>query len=56
MNYTADMEKAMQQSHKIGYAEYSRTHEQRMIVEQKRDAEHEYCKLLMAKIDGKIHK
>ncbi len=33
MTYTPEMEKAMQQSHQMGYAEYERKLEKRIAVE-----------------------
>jgi len=49
------MEKAMQQSHKMGYAEYCRKLEKRMDVERRREQEYETCKHLTATFN-KIHK
>lgn len=56
MNYTPEMEKAMQQSHKMGYAEYERNLDNRLIVEKRRQQEYEQCKFLITKIDNNIHK
>ncbi|WP_170840755.1 hypothetical protein [Oceanobacillus limi] len=50
------MEKQMQQSHQICYAEYSRKLEKRMIVEKRRDKEYEKCKHMVAELDNQIHK
>lgn len=56
MDYTAEMEKAMQHSHKIGYAEYCRKLDKRLDVEKKREQEYAACKHLAAQMDGKIHR
>lgn len=45
MKYTSEMEKAMQQSHHIGFAEYQRRLKQRLAVEKKRQQEYQKCKL-----------
>lgn len=37
MNYTSEMEKAMQGSHKVNYATYSQKHEVRRLVESRRE-------------------
>ncbi|WP_216875218.1 hypothetical protein [Virgibacillus pantothenticus] len=42
------MEKAMQQSHHIGFAEYQRKLKQRLAVERKRQQDHQKCKLFAA--------
>ncbi|WP_346726760.1 hypothetical protein [Bacillus suaedaesalsae] len=47
LNYTSEMEKAMQKSHGLGYAEYSCKLKKRMMVEMKRQKEYETsCRLL----------
>lgn len=56
MNYTPEMEKAMQQSHKMGYEEYSRKLEKRMLVEKRRHKEYEKCKYMTAEIDRQLYK
>lgn len=56
MNYTPEMEKAMQQSHKIGYAEYERKLENRIAVEKRRQQEYEHSKQIEAKLDSQLHK
>ena len=50
------MEKAMQRSHKIGYAEYCRKLDKRLEVEKQREKEYAACKHFTAEIDSKIHK
>ncbi|KAA0545336.1 hypothetical protein FZW96_18360 [Bacillus sp. BGMRC 2118] len=46
LNYTSEMEKAMQKSHGMGYAEYSCKLKKRMQVEMKRQKEYETsCRL-----------
>lgn len=56
MNYTPEMEKAMQQSHKMGYAEYERKLENRIAVEKRREKEYEACKHLTTDIDSQIQR
>ncbi|AIF44052.1 hypothetical protein [Virgibacillus sp. SK37] len=56
MNYTPEMEKAMQQSHKIGYAEYERKLENRLAVERRREREYEKCKQLKADLESQIQR
>ncbi|MFC4558677.1 hypothetical protein ACFO3D_10695 [Virgibacillus kekensis] len=56
MNYTPEMEKAMQQSNKMPYAEYERKLEKRIAVEKRRQKEYEQCKHMVAEIDSQIHK
>jgi len=56
MTYTAEMEKAMQRCHKVGYAEYCRKLETRMNVEKEREREYAACKHLIAQFDSKIHR
>lgn len=56
MNYTPEMEKAMQQSHKMGYAEYERNFDNRIAVEKRRQKEYEKCKFLVAELENNIQK
>ncbi|GAA0439394.1 hypothetical protein JUJ52_02410 [Virgibacillus sp. AGTR] len=56
MNYTSEMEKAMQQTHHIGFAEYERKLEKRLAIEKKRQQEHEKCKHFAAEYDGHMKK
>ncbi|WP_176555889.1 hypothetical protein [Virgibacillus ndiopensis] len=56
MNYTPEMEKAMQKSHGIGYAEYGRKLDKRIVVEKRRQQEYEQCKHIVAEIDSQLHK
>lgn len=56
MNYTSEMEKAMQASHHMGYAEYCRNLDNRMQVEKKRQEEYNQCKQLVAEIDSNLFK
>ncbi|MBP1950132.1 hypothetical protein SAMN05216232_1406 [Virgibacillus subterraneus] len=55
MNYTPEMEKGMQQTHKMCYAEYERKLENRIAVEKRRQKEYEQCKHMVAEIDSHIH-
>ncbi|WP_202595692.1 hypothetical protein [Pontibacillus yanchengensis] len=56
LNYTNEMEKAMHQSHGMGYAEYSRRLDQRLKVEQRRQQEFEQSQKIVAEVDRKIHR
>jgi len=56
MNVTTEMEKAMQSSHKMGYAEYCRKLDKRLDVEKRREREYEQCKHIQAEVNSKIHK
>lgn len=56
MNYTHEMEKAMQASHQMGYAEYCRSHENRMKVERKRQTDYKKCKYILAGMDNQLKK
>lgn len=54
MNYTSEMEKAMQQSHHMGYEEYARKLDKRIDVEKKRQREYDRSKYIVAEIDSKL--
>lgn len=56
MNYTPEMEKAMQQSHKMAFAEYERKLDKRISVEKRRQHEYDQCKQIVAEIDSQLHK
>ncbi|WIF97429.1 MULTISPECIES: hypothetical protein [Pontibacillus] len=56
LNYTSEMEKAMHQSHGIGYQEYSRRIDQRLKVEQRREAEYQASRQIVAEVDRQIHR
>ncbi|WP_404454022.1 hypothetical protein LG329_04760 [Virgibacillus necropolis] len=56
MNYTPEMEKAMHQSHKMGYAEYGRKLENQIAVEKRRQHEYEKCKHMTAELESQLHK
>ena len=51
MNYTSEMEKAMHQSHGMGYQEYSCKLDQRLKVEQKRQEEYELSRRMISDIE-----
>ncbi len=46
----------MQQSHKIGFAEYERKLENRIAVEKRRQKDYEQCKHMVAELDSQLHK
>ena len=54
LNYTSEMEKAMHQSHGIGYAEYAQKHEKRMDVELRREADYQKSQLIYAEINRRL--
>ncbi|MFZ3576740.1 hypothetical protein [Virgibacillus sp. DJP39] len=56
MNYTPEMEKAMQSSHKMGFAEYSRKLENQIAVEKRRQNDYEKCKNITADFVSQLHK
>ncbi|WP_284141724.1 MULTISPECIES: hypothetical protein [unclassified Virgibacillus] len=56
MNYTSEMERAMQQSHKMGYEEYSRKLDNRLAVEKRRHKDYQQCKQIIAEIDSQLHR
>lgn len=56
MNYTPEMEKAMHQSHNMGYAEYGRKLDNRLTVEKRRQREYEQCKHIVAEFENQIHR
>ncbi|MFD0051413.1 hypothetical protein ACFVHQ_19180 [Actinomycetes bacterium NPDC127524] len=49
------MEKAMQQSHGIGYSEYSRRLDTRIQVEKRREKDYEQGNLLANHLNRRIH-
>lgn len=46
----------MQQSHGIGYAEYSQKLENRLAVERKRQREYEQSRRIVAEVDRIVHR
>jgi hypothetical protein len=56
LNYTSEMEKAMHQSHGMGYAEYAQNHKKRMDVEVSREADYRKSQLIYADIQRKLKK
>jgi peptide deformylase len=48
------MEKSMHQSHGMGYAEYQRSLEKRMIVERKREKEYKKSLIMVNEFDRKL--
>ncbi|GGJ90067.1 hypothetical protein GCM10007063_10880 [Lentibacillus kapialis] len=54
LHYTPEMERAMQQSHQMGYVEYERNLDKRIAVEKRRQNEYERCKHMVAEIDSHI--
>jgi hypothetical protein len=54
LKYTSEMEKAMQQSHGVGYEEYNLKHETRMEVEQRREEEYVKSRRIVADLERKV--
>ncbi|RHW42665.1 hypothetical protein D1B31_03485 [Neobacillus notoginsengisoli] len=54
LRYTSEMEKAMQDTHGVGYEEYNLKHDVRMEVEQKREDDYVKSQRIIADIDRKI--
>ncbi|MBM7551260.1 hypothetical protein [Thalassobacillus pellis] len=46
----------MQQSHGMGYAEYSNKLDQRLEVEKRRQKEYEESRKIVAEVDRQLHK
>ncbi|WML50733.1 hypothetical protein RCG23_15830 [Neobacillus sp. PS3-34] len=55
LNYTNEMEKAMQSAHGVGYAVYSQKHDVRMEVEQRREEDYLKSQRIVADLDRKAH-
>ncbi|MFD1849373.1 hypothetical protein [Oceanobacillus bengalensis] len=56
MNYTQEMEKAMEQAHGMNFAEYERKLSNRMKVERRRDLDYQRSKEVVANATAQIHK
>lgn len=54
MNHTSEMEKSMHQAHGIGYAEYERSLEKRMLVEKNREKDYQNSVVMINQIDRKL--
>ncbi len=54
LNHTPEMEKAMYQSHGVGYAEYSRNFNKRMQVERERELDHRRSLKMVSEFDRKL--
>ncbi|EIJ77888.1 hypothetical protein MGA3_16096 [Bacillus methanolicus MGA3] len=55
LNYTSEMEKAMQAAHGVGYEIYCRKHDVRMRVEKKREKEYLKSQRMVADLVRKFH-
>ncbi|EDL62958.1 hypothetical protein BSG1_14198 [Bacillus sp. SG-1] len=55
MEYTNEMEKAMQGAHGVGYETYKRNHDVRMRVEKRRENEYIESRRMIADLDRKVH-
>ncbi|WP_156288501.1 hypothetical protein [Oceanobacillus salinisoli] len=56
MKYTTDMEKALEQSHGMNFAEYERKLSNRMKVERKREKDYEQSKKVVAEATSQVHR
>ncbi|PKR78076.1 hypothetical protein CEY16_09165 [Halalkalibacillus sediminis] len=56
VTYTELMEKGMQQTHGVGFEEYSKNLEKRLDIEKKRQQDHEKCNRLVAEVDRQLHR
>ena len=55
MEYTTEMEKAMQSSHGVGYETYMRKHDVRMDVEIKREEDYKKGCQIVADLESKLY-
>ncbi|MBM7570981.1 hypothetical protein [Aquibacillus albus] len=56
LNYTSEMEKAMYQSHGVGYAEYERKLNHRLKVERNREHSHKEGQQVKIEMDRLVHR
>ncbi|MFC4403479.1 hypothetical protein [Gracilibacillus xinjiangensis] len=56
LNYTTEMEKAMQQAHGVGYAEYSRKLSERLKVEKERENDYEKSQRVVNDVERLLHR
>ncbi|MFB1051183.1 hypothetical protein [Paraliobacillus sp. JSM ZJ581] len=56
LNYTSEMEKAMQQNHGVGYAEYGQNLEKRLEIERKREKSHRKCLKIVTEMEQQAHR
>ncbi|WP_187695405.1 hypothetical protein [Oceanobacillus piezotolerans] len=56
MKYTSEMEKAMEQSHGMNYAEYERKLSNRLKVEKSREASYQKSKQILSEVNAQVHK
>ncbi|MBR7554714.1 hypothetical protein ACFFJI_11175 [Allobacillus sp. GCM10007491] len=50
------MEKSMQQSHGMGYKEYSMNLNRRLQVEKKRENDYKKCNNLVSEVERQVHR
>lgn len=53
MDHTSEMEKALQHSHGIGYAEYNRSLDKRLEVEKTREMDYKKSNLIAAQFKNR---
>lgn len=56
LDYTPEMEKAMQQSHGLGYQEYSRQLNKRMQVEREREMDYKKGQFVRLDMEHSVYK
>ncbi|MGP4073168.1 hypothetical protein ACTWQB_11510 [Piscibacillus sp. B03] len=56
LTYTSEMEKAMHQSHGVGYTEYGQKLEKRLQIEKEREKNYRESRRLVSEVDRQIHR
>lgn len=56
LTYTSEMEKAMQQNHGLGFAEYERKLNQRLKIEREREKSHRDGLKAVTKMNRQVHR
>lgn len=56
LNYTPEMEKALQQNHGMNFTEYETNVEKRLQVEKDREKSHEQSMKLIAELQQDVHR
>ncbi|GGM35765.1 hypothetical protein GCM10011351_22300 [Paraliobacillus quinghaiensis] len=56
LTYTGEMEKAMQQNHGIGFAEYERKLNNRLQIEREREKSYKQASRVVNEMERKVHR
>ncbi|GAA5417784.1 hypothetical protein Pryu01_02859 [Paraliobacillus ryukyuensis] len=56
LNYTTDMEKAMQENHGVGFAEYEKSLAKRLEIEKKREKSYRNGLKIVTDMEQKVHR